>query len=370
MKKISSIICSILAFTFVFVSIPFFTACDGSEKFEKLVTSYDNLVKTNKSIFDENGEVEIKYSSKVDAVINKSNPTIDDKMRLFVRLTRDPNSDQGVYEPVLKASLLYVNRYIHKMDNLNISSGDANKLTDKYNNFGNSLTAFKSQVAYFEDHSENINTTDHTEDNNLVLVLAKMYDLVVSANDFNYTFMQFYEKAVATKEKKGSSKRGTIERFYLRNLAHTCNTYVKVYLPLIHESAPASHGSAELYTEFNFSAFVNKMMSYYLNGRDAIHVFDNKSGELFGNDKNAFNYFLYVTEYELLYQKSCRCMISMDKEWRNAMKEKIEADYDGTNTKKASSSSICKIGFVEDCRADCVIMQDMLNQLVFNISNN
>ena len=193
-------------------------------------------------------------------------------------------------------------------------------------------------------------------------MLDAMYNLVVAANDFGYNFMLFYEKSLAADDDYDESAiRSTLERFYLKNLTYTCNAYVKVYLPLIHESPAVKNGDNELYTGFNYSALVNNMLLNYQSAKTKIQSFDRITGDLSSSQKANLDYFRVITKYEVLYQKSCRVMISVDKEWKTAMNEHIEAMYDSNKT--VSAANQCVIGFVSDCNNDCVVMQDMLKGL-------
>ena len=366
-NKFSSILCSILALTFVLATIPFVSGCDGSEKYKELVTNYDAYVKANTDIFDSSGEINIKYSDKVTGYVNGTAKSLSasDKKRKFVRLTNDLSSNEAFYEPVLKASLLYVKAYIHDGENLKVSSGDAKNLTKKFETLKSKTTSFKTQRDILQAYEGSFDSSTDTELNNLATVLSSLHDFVVAANDFGYSFMEFYENGLTKLDSYDKNARyGTVNRFYLKNLSCTCNTYVKLYLPLLHESAPTKNpdNDSELYSGLGYTEFVNKMLSNYISDASKIANIDKKTeSTMTESEKKQFEYYKYVYEYGLLYQKSCRCMISVNKEWLSAKQLDIECKFVTTDDKKVvTTKEDAVLGFVEDCHNDCLIMQDML----------
>ncbi len=359
MRKFNSIICSVIAVAFVFAFMPLLTACDGTDKYNDFAAKYDTYVKTNTDMFDANGEIKIKYKDDVAAVINKPNPTVNDKMARFTRLTGNLDSNQAIYEPIIRASLLYVNTYINKCEEFNISSKDADKLSNKFDTFKSKVANFKSQRTYLEDNSDRLTTGSETENNNLVNVLSTLYDVVVAANDFSYTFMNFYEKALTQLDDYDATVlQGQTERLYLRDLVYACDTYVKVYLPLIHDSKAVMtpNENDELYTSYGYSRFVNDLLSTYLDNRNKIRSFDNQTA---GTNVAALDFIQYVAEYDPLYQKSCRVMNLMAKEWKSTKSTAIADEYNGQDSTVKVKSIL---GFVSEADLDCDIMRKLLQK--------
>ncbi len=371
--KIKSIFCSVVALVLMVCFIPLSTGCDSGKRYNEFTIQYSDFVKENPDMFDENGAVKIAYDENVEIVINNNaEPTVDEKLKKFTRLSRISTSNQAVYETIFKACMLYVGSYINRGVDFSISDKDSNALIEKLNDLNDAIKYFRQQKAIVDEHSDSFYTTSHTEYNNLEPLLNALYTVVIKSSDFANAFADIYEEKASKSGSKATFSE--VERFYLRSMVRMAKIYTKIFLPLIHNSTPVKSlknpNTEELYTEYAFSDLVNKILRVYTINQSKIHGLAVRSGEYSGAELAALSYYTYILEYETIVKKAQKVMVSIVDDWEPVFNKKVKIDFTNTNpfnSERLTLKEQSYIDLMDKCYTECLLLGDMLVTLADSV---
>ncbi len=307
-KKIS--FSGILVAIMLAVSIPLFSACGETQcTYSEFQLAYQDYVSDyTGEIFDNNGYVNIVYdNASLQRAIDGT--TITDKMNLFTRLTDDTSSDQAIFEPTLKASLMYVKTYINVTIGIEVPTNVSTQLNNSLNTLRECTDAFISEKAKLENRGAGFRADNAFEQATLLTLFNRYVDLILQAIDFSQQFIDAYStyNTIPTADRAdGRPAIGSINRFYLETLTTLADIYANVYLVNIYDRSheTSQNGTAvEYYTSFNYSSDLNSALESYLDIADIIDSFEAREGEMTSAERAVVIEYKRADNYDLLFQK-------------------------------------------------------------------
>ena len=315
MKKIA--VSGLMAIALCFCFIPFFSGC-GETKYtyaEFQLAYQDYVEEYTGEIFDEDGFVDIQYKNP--AFVNEINSTgYEHHMKMYTRLSNDTSSNQALFEPTLKASLLFVHNYITVETGVEVP---VNASTDLYNSLQNLRSVTDSFVRdkYKFDTREGFNPDNALEQSWLSAMLDKYKDLVVTANNFSKQFIEVFNKYNTADEVDRADGRpalGSIDKFFLESLTSVADVYINVYLVNIYDKVGTTSveigndgssvifGNAEMCTSFNSCMDINEALASYMSIADRIRSFENRNTPLTDAERAAISCFKNAKSYQAIFK--------------------------------------------------------------------
>ena len=315
MKKIA--VSGLMAIALCFCFVPFFSGCGESNyTYAEFQLAYQDYVEEyTGEIFDEDGFVDVQYKNP--AFVNEVNSTgYEHHMKMYTRLTDDTSSNQALFEPTLKASLLFVHNYITVETGVEVPVSASTKLYNSLQNL-RSVTDNFVRDKYKFDTREGFNPDNALEQSWLKEMLDKYKDLVVTANNFSKQFIEVYNKynkADETDRVDGRPALGSIDKFFLESLTSIADVYINVYLVEIYNIVGTTsveigndgnsviYGNAEMATSLNSCMDINEALASYMTIADRIRSFENRNTPLTDAEKAAISCFKSAKSYQSIFQ--------------------------------------------------------------------
>ena len=303
MKKIA--VSGLMAIALCFCFVPFFSGCGESNyTYAEFQLAYQDYVEEyTGEIFDEDGFVDVQYKNP--AFVNEVNSTgYEHHMKMYTRLTDDTSSNQALFEPTLKASLLFVHNYITVETGVEVPVSASTKLYNSLQNL-RSVTDNFVRDKYKFDTREGFNPDNALEQSWLKEMLDKYKDLVVTANNFSKQFIEVYNKynkADETDRVDGRPALGSIDKFFLESLTSIADVYINVYLVEIYNKVGETSNGSEHYTSLNSCMDINEALASYMTIADRIRSFENRNTPLTDAEKAAISCFKSAKSYQSIFQ--------------------------------------------------------------------
>ena len=310
MKKfLPGLMCALV----ICISAVTFGACgETTYSYTELQTEFQQFIDNNKEsdtfrvgLFDENDYISIQYdnASMVSAINDTS---LQGKTAMFTRLTSNLNSNQAVFEPALKASLMYVTKYISVTPVNDVPVDVSTALYNKFITLRDSAVTFQNNIVKF-----NILGTDDFDANGgieqsfLSSLLDSYYNFIVASCDFSLDFIDVcnqYVFADVPDSNAGRVATGKIDRFILERLTESAYLYTTGYLSTFYDQTLVS-GSDEYFTSLNTSATLNQFLQTYLTYEVALSDFEMKYEEsvISQPEQNIISAYRSAVNYQNLY---------------------------------------------------------------------
>ena len=310
-KKVT--ISAILVAVIVACSIPLFSGCGETEHtYSEFQLAYQDFVEeyTGK-IFDENGYVDIVYENP--SLVNAINGDVivndgkQDRVNLFTRLDDDLTSEQSIFEPALKASLMHIKTYINVTIGIQVPNNVSTELYGALETLKGKVDAFLTEKNKLETR-QGFNPENAYERSTLATLFDRYFDLVITANDFSQQFIDAYNtyNTIETADRAdGRPAIGSINKYYLETLTSLADIYINVYLSNIYDlshQTTNNGGDVEYYTSQNYIADLNSALASYLNIADIIENFENREGVMTSAEQAVVTQFHRILSYDLLFQ--------------------------------------------------------------------
>ena len=319
MKKItiSKPIFGLMAIAMLLCSIPLFSGCGETQyTYSEFQLAYQDFVEEyTGEIFDENGYIDIIYENdQMNTYIRRTD--LDTKLTKVTRLIGDTNSDQAIFEPTLKATMLYVRNYINVTTGINVPTSASTSLYNSLQDLINATDDFVYSKHRF-DNSGSFNPENAIDQTWLEELLDDYANLVVTANNFSKQFIDAFERYNVSDDTAtrpdGRPAIGSIDKFFLKSLTSLADVYINVYLVNIYDksgttSITADNGDhasfeyVEAYTYPNYCADINSALDSYMDIADTIQAFENKEGTPTSQEQSAITTFNSVRSYEYIFQ--------------------------------------------------------------------
>lgn len=347
-KKIfSSMLCAIV----VCVSLFTFAGCSGKNyTYSEFQQAYADYINSNKitttsteAIFDANGYVSVQYSNeKLRTAI--AGTTLEDKRLMFTRLSSDASSDQALFEPALKASMLYMHKYIDTDLNKNVPTDRVNKLYSELGTLTEKTNTFKHNLLKFNVRDADFDKTSTIDQSFLKHLFDSYYDLIIASCALSLDFIDVANEYIWTPLPNSSTGRlgvGVIDRYYLAELTSCVDVYARFSLVSYYKQAYILEG-AEYYTNKNPSGNVNSMLALYEAEKTALLAFENKynDGAMSSLEKKVVEAYNNSIAYDELY-KSAYTVASDSLSKVANMTDDPDEDFD-PNSKAQAHKSIIK----------------------------
>lgn len=307
MKKIS--ISCFMCIALVCCSLIMFAGCDNTQyTYAEFQSAYKSFVLENKGeLFDDEGYVKVTYKNEAMAVlINKTD--LDSKMTKFTRLSSNLDSNQAIFEPALKASLVFAKNYVNvTSDNvpLNISTNLYKKFIELKQSAENFLSS-KKNFDIKNQYDEEFNPTDSMDMSWLNLLLENYYKLVKISCEFSKMYIDIYNQYIfidAGNTPDGRVATGKIDKYYIESLTKLADVYINSYLPYIYNKTLIAD-SDEYYTAQNYCKDVNSALKSYINIDDKIKTFERRTGAMNDAEKAVVSAYNSAIEYDPIFQNS------------------------------------------------------------------
>ena len=312
MKKfaVSSLVCLAL----FCCSLMLFTGCDNTQyTYAEFQSAYKNFVTENEGeLFDSNGYVKITYKNEsMDVFINKTD--LDSKMTKFTRLSSSLDSNQAIFEPALKASLVFVKNYV----NVSADTVPTSVSTDLYNKF----LDFKAKAEKFllvKKNFDNLETSEFNPDNALQvswlnMLLEDFYNLVKSSCEFSQKYIEVYNQYIfidAPNTIDGRIATGKIAKYYIESLTKLADVYINSYLPSIYDKTLIVDDS-EYYTDQYYCKDVNSVLKSYLDIDEKIIQFERRTGAMTDAEKAVVTAYNSAIEYNTVFENSYKMVLEI-----------------------------------------------------------
>ncbi len=299
------LMCVVCAFVFSACGGKNYTYKEFQDAFSQYVSSNSYSDENVNAIFDESGNVKVNYSnSGLKEAINCK--TVEDYKLMFTRLSSDTSSEQALFEPALKSSLLMVQKYISVEPVKTIPTESANLLMEKLATLDDKTDAFEFNLVIFQTRGSDFNKNGNIDKNFLNKLLNSYYDLLVASCDLGNTFSDiantYFWNDVAD-SKTGRIAPGKIERYYLTQLTSLVDTYVRFDLATFYGQSAVISGE-EYFTSKDPAGKINEMLATYETNKDKLSEFEsryNKEGVINTSEWHIINSYRNAVDYDTTY---------------------------------------------------------------------
>ena len=316
-KIVSKSMFILMAVALLICSIPLFSGCGETQySYSEFQLAYQNYVeKYTGEVFDENGYIDIVYeNNQMNTYIRSTD--LNTKLTKVTRLIGDTDSDQAIFEPALKASMLYVRNYVNVTTGINVPTSASTSLYNSLQGLINATDEFVYSKQRFDNHPS-FNPDSAMEKSWLDELLDDYANLVVTANAFSKHFIDTFERYNASDDTAnrpdGRPAIGSIDKFFLKSITSLADVYINVYMVNIYDKSSKSaitvgEGNlatteyVEAYTYPNFCAEVNSALASYMDIADSIQAFENKEGEPTSLEQSVFTTFDLARSYHSIFQ--------------------------------------------------------------------
>ncbi len=303
MKKIA--ISCFMCVALLCCSIMIFAGCDNTQySYAEFQDAYKTFVKDNQGeLFDTEGYIKVTYKNEIMKVcINQTDK--DSKLSKFTRLSGNINSNQAIFEPTLKASLVFAKNYVN-VTSENVPMNESTSLYKKFLDLKAKAEKFLQDKKKFDTRAT-FNATSALEISWLNTMLDDYYELVKTSCEFSQQYIELYNKYVfinASNSATGRIASGKIEKYYIESLTKLADVYINSYLPYIYDRTLAN-GDSEYYTDQNYSKDVNSVLQSYLNIDTKIQEFEKRTGEMTENEKAVVSAYNSAINYNPVFENS------------------------------------------------------------------
>ncbi len=310
-KILSSLLCTVVLCVCVFG----FVGCGAKQySYSEFVEGYHSLIDTYSvgdtstiSIFDSQGNVDIAYPNQKlrDAI---SSNTVEDYRLMFTRLTADANSNQALFEPAFKASLLYINKYIDSETVTDVPLDVSDRLYAKLADFSSKLKTFNFNLLKFDVRADSFDKTSLIDQSFLSHLLDSYYQMILSSCALTLDFIDVANTYIWTSVPESDTGRlpaGVIERYYLAELTESVDTYARFSLVSYYNQAYVV-GGEEYYTAQEPSKGINAMLTTYEANKSSLVNFENRynAGEMNSLEQKVVDAYHDAVEYDALYNSA------------------------------------------------------------------
>lgn len=336
-KFLPSILCAVV----LCVSLIGFAGCGAKsysyEEFSKAYTDYiaaNSITSTSTNgIFDSEGLVRVQYQNELmrDAI---AADTVEDYKLMFTRLSADTSSDQAIFEPALKASMLYISKYIDVTPAKTVPTDRSTGLYAKLVNLTDKTNTFRYNLVKFGVRAEDFDKNNAVDKAFLKHLLDSYYDLIIASCELSLDFVDVANKYLYNDTAKNASGRlpaGSIERYYLEELTKMVDTYARFDLVRFYQQAYIVDG-AEYYTNKEPAKNVNTMLDAYLLNKAKLVAFENRfnDGDMNASEKAIIKAYDACVAFEDLYS-SAYTVASESLSKAGNMTHDLDEEYDPSN---------------------------------------
>ena len=336
MKKfLTSIICAVVC---CFSALAF-TACGGQQyTYTEFQQAYVSFIENNKidsssntGLFDENGLVKVNYTN--DALKAEINSNVNSK---YTRLSSDLDSNQSVFEPALKASLLYVSEYINIKPANEIPRNVSTELYSKLNVLSEKTELFLNEVFKLNIRKD-FDANGVIEQLFLDNLSVSFYELLLCANDFSRYFIEVANKYIWQSVEEFDSfdrvTNGFIKEYYLEKLAQSADIYTRGYLSGYYNQVLVN-GGTDYFTSLNFNKNVNGMLKAYLDNKLVLADFESREGIMNSLEEVAVNSYKASKDYEVVFNNGFK-VFNYALNNINDMTINLDEDYNANDREQA-----------------------------------
>ncbi len=296
-----------------------YTYADFQKAFSEYVSNNSYSDNNKNVIFDANGNVKVYYDNKKLRSAIAGNTVADYKL-MYTRLTSDTSSEQALFEPALKSSLLVVQKYISVDPIQKVPTASANLLMEKLSTLDSKTDKFALKMATFQARESEFNKNSNIDKYCLNELFESYYDLLVASCDLGKTFSDvantYFWKDVAD-SKTGRLAPGKIERYYLTQMTSLVDTYVRFDLATFFAQSAEISGK-EYFTSQDPAGKINAMLTTYEENKTKLSEFESRYTQ-----EGALN----LTEWRVI----------------NSYKEAVEYDTNFVSAYKIASKSLDRI---------------------------
>ncbi len=286
-------------------SLMIFTGCDNTQySYAEFQSAYKTFVADNTGdLFDDDGYIKVTYKNEtMKSCIYQTDK--ESKLSKFTRLSGNIDSNQAIFEPTLKASLVFAKNYVN-VTSENVPMSESTSLYKKFLDLKTKAEKFLQDKKKFDNRST-FTATSALEISWLNTMLDDYYALVKTSCEFSQQYIELYNKYVfinASNLSTGRIASGKIEKYYIESLTKLADVYINSYLPYIYDNALAS-GDGEYYTDQNYSNDVNSALKSYLNIDTKIQEFEKRTGEMVDNEKAVVSAYNSAINYNPVFENS------------------------------------------------------------------
>lgn len=300
------LLCVASVFVFSACGSKNYTYTDFQTAFSEYVSS-NTLSDTNvNAIFDTSGSVKVNYANtKLLAEIEAN--SVEDYKLMYTRLRSDASSNQAVFEPALKASLLMIQKYLSVEPVNPIPSEKVNVLMEKLAVLDSKTDSFTFNLVKFQTRGDDFYKDNGIDKAFLKRTLSSYYDLLVASCDLSKAFSEVANTYFWNElgDNKGRVAPGKIERYYLTQLTSLVDTYVRYDLATFYSQSVVISGS-EYFTSKDPARLINQMMSMYESSKSSLSDFEGRynSGAMNADEWKIVNSYKEAKNYDETYSKA------------------------------------------------------------------
>lgn len=368
-KKIfSSFFCALL----ICVSAISLGGCSGRQyTYSEFVDAYQTYVNTNKvsansttAIFDANGLVSVQYSNPylADAIAGS---TEADFQLMYTRLTSDPESSQAVFEPALKASMLFMNKYVSGTSEANVPVDRSNQLYSELVTLADKTKDFQYNLTKFNVRDDGFDKTSLIDKTFLQDLFDSYYDLIIASCALSLDFIDVANNYIFDKVEDSATGRvgaGNIEKYYLAELTECVDTYARYNLATFYKQAYIVDG-VEYYTNLKPAAKVNAILSSYEANKAALVAFENRynAGEMSDAEKAVVKAYRQSQNYMDMYE-AAKAVASGSLNKAGDITDDLDEDFSPTSTQIAHKT-IIKAFVANECVNKANLLCDIMDKI-------
>ena len=367
-KLLSSIMCIALFCTCLVT----FAACGEKHTYTEVQEAYLKLLDDYKvntgdvTYFDDQGEVSIYYKNpKLVQAINDT--TLDGKALMYSRLSSDLGSDQAVFEPALKASLLYVTKYIDVTPAKEVPSSECNNLLAKLSEFKDNLENLSSDISFLNIRGNDFDANGRIEKSFFKTLLNNYKKVLSSACNFSEKYIEVAKKYVwqtvaeYTDEKRVT--KGFIERYYLEKLVENACVYVRGSLATFYNQSLIKDGK-EYFTASNPARYIKDNLSAYIANAVKLADFEKIRGGIIQSEQAIIDAYETLKTYDKTFNDTYGVFNYSLNQAGNLLIN-LNEEYDPED-KQMAYRAVVK-DFVS---SEYAIISDLAKQIMVAVSNN